>query len=133
MGLSSSDEESDDSSLDSSFFDFFLLSRCACVGISLRSLKNIMSTYPCEDLFGRNRRSMLCTGYRRYRFFGVNSLDLFDDFGLDLCLGLRISLFFSLLVGLGHRKTKDGVGGLNLTCKNLDRLKVTLRQRISLK
>lgn len=114
MVFSSSDEESDDSSLDSSFFDFFLLSRFAfrCVGIRFGcSLKNIMSTYPGDDLFGRNRRSMLCTGYRRYRFFGVSSLDLFDDFGLDLCLGLRINLFFSLFVGFGHRKTKDDVGG----------------------
>ena len=69
-----------------------------------------MSTYPGEDLFGRNRRSMLCTGYRRYRFFGVSSLDLFADFGLDFCLGLYV-LFFGLLVGFGHRKRQKTVEG----------------------
>lgn len=106
VGFSSSDEESDDASLDSSFFDFLLFSRCAfqCVNISFVFFKKYTtSTYPGEDLFGRNRCSVLCTGYRSYRFFGISNLDLFADFGLDFCPGLCI-LLFSLLVGFGHRK-----------------------------
>ena len=47
---------------------------------------------------------MLSTGYRCCRFFGVNNLDLFADFGLGFRLGLYIGLFFNLLVGFGHRR-----------------------------
>lgn len=103
-GLSSSDEESDDPSLDSSFFDFLLLSRCAFrrIGIDDFKNKNAMSTYPGKDLFGRNWCSMLCTGYCRSSFFGVNNL--FANFSLGSCFGLCISLFFNLLVGFGHRR-----------------------------
>ena len=96
-GWSSSEDDSDDSLLDSSFFFPFLPTSCRAYqrymyekGVRWVSLET--NTHSSNDLLRGDWRAVLCTGYSCNRLFEVDSL--FSCLVLDFSLGRLDWLFF---------------------------------------